>query len=167
MEPGDPARVPSSKLAWGVAALLIVLVVVGAFTWKGFFVPAADLPTLQDETEAVATAPTAAPTPTETAVPTGEVAFTATVEGVWVKFYNRTGRQLFQKQMEEGETFTIPADADGPQIWTGRPDAFTITVGGQQVAPLSTEERTIRDVPVDAESLTSRPAGPGLPTRGG
>ncbi|WP_170234934.1 helix-turn-helix domain-containing protein [Croceicoccus sediminis] len=166
MEPGDPARVPSSKLAWGVAALLIVLIVIGAFTWKGFFVPAADLPTLGDENVEVVAAPTATPTPTETAAPTGEVAFTATVEGVWVKFYNRSGRQLFQKQMAEGEKFTIPADADGPQIWTGRPDAFTITVGGQQVAPLATEQTTIRDVPVDAESLTSRPAGPGLPTRG-
>ncbi len=166
MEPGDPARVPSSKLAWGVAALLIVLLVIGAFTWKGFFVPAADLPTIKDETEAVATAPIAAPTTTQTALPTGEVVFTATVEGVWVKFYNRNGSQLFQKQMAKGETFTIPADADGPQIWTGRPDAFTISVGGQQVAPLATEQRTIRDVPVDAASLTSRPAGPGIPTRG-
>lgn len=166
MEPGDPARVPSSKLAWGVLALLIVLVAIGAFAWRGFFLPAADLPPLA--ADEVVTEPTAAPptaAPSEAAVPEGAVTFTATVEGIWVKFYNRNGRDLFQKQMAQGESFTIPEDADGPQLWTGRPDALTITIGGREVPPLATEQRTIRDVPVDAASLTARPAGPGTPAR--
>lgn len=164
LEPGDPARVPSSKLAWGVAALLLVIVVVGFFVWRGYFMPASDLPPLVDEQEQVAAAPAnAAPTPTQSAVPEGEVTFTATVDGIWVKFYDRYNRQLFQKQMALGESFTIPEDADGPQVWTGRPDALTITIGGQQVAPLATEERTIKNVPVDAASLNARDGATATP----
>ncbi|AKM11882.1 helix-turn-helix domain-containing protein [Croceicoccus naphthovorans] len=165
MEPGDPARVPSSKLAWGVAALLIAVVAIGAFAWRGFFLPAEDLPPIAAEEEPVAAAPAPTATASEAAIADGAVIFTATVDGIWVKFYDRNGRDLFQKQMAEGESFTIPQDADGPQLWTGRPDALTITIGGQAVPPLATEQRTIRDVPVDLESLRARPSGPGVPTR--
>lgn len=165
MEPGDPARVPSSRLAWGVAALMIVLVGAGFFVWRGYFAPAADLPPLAAEAEApaVAEAPAAPAVRAEPVVPRGAVTFTATVDGIWVKFYDRRGSQLFQKQMALNESYTIPQDASGPQLWTGRPDALTITIGGRAVPPLATEQRTIRDVPVDAESLTSRPPGPGVP----
>lgn len=166
MEPGDPARIPSSRLAWGVAALLLVLIVVGAFLWRGYFMPATDLPPIAGETEAVAPLPTPSATAPAPVPADGAVAFTATVEGIWVKFYDRNGRQLFQKQMAMGESFTIPEDAEGPQLWTGRPDALTITVGGRQVAPLATEQTTVRDIPVDAAALAARPPGPGLPTRG-
>jgi len=164
LEPGDPARVPSSKLAWGVFALLIAVVVIGFVVWRGYFMPASELPPLRAEEEEVAAAPVdAAPAPTQSAVPEGEVTFTATVEGIWVKFYDRNNRQLFQKQMALGESFTIPEDADGPQLWTGRPDALTVTIGGQEVAPLAAQERTIKDVPVDAASLNARDPGPGVP----
>jgi len=165
LEPGDPARIPSSRLAWGVAALLIALVVIAAVVWRDYFVPSTDLPAIQADEPAAAASPTPAATEQAAEVPSGQVAFKATVEGIWVKFYDRNGRQLFQKQMALGETFAIPADADGPQLWTGRPDALEVTIGGRKVAPLSTEERTIKDVPVDAASLTARPPGPGLPTR--
>ena len=29
-----------------------------------------------------------------------------------------------------GETYTVPEDAEGPTVWTGRPDKLAITVGG-------------------------------------
>lgn len=168
LEPGDPARIPSSKLAWGVGALLVALVIAAIFVWRGFFMPAADMPPLAEPEEvtspAVPAATASAPEPEETSVPAGEVTFTAKVDGIWVKFYDRHGRQLFQKQMALNETFTIPEDAQGPQLWTGRPDALSITIGGREVAPLATTERTIRNVPVDAASLTARVPGPGVPT---
>ena len=47
----------------------------------------------------------------------------------WVKFYDASGAELYQAQMAEGESFTIPRDAEGPQVWTGRPYALAITVG--------------------------------------
>lgn len=166
LEPGDPARIPSSALAWGVGALLLVVLVVGFFTYRGYFMPASELPPIAAEKQRAATSPAGAATRPAAALaaPQGAVTFTAMAEGIWVKFYDRGGRQLFQKQMALNESYTIPADADGPQIWTGRPDALKITIGGKDVAPLATGERTIKDVPVDAASLNARPAGPGVPT---
>ena len=77
-----------------------------------------------------------------------------------MKFYDGNGNQLMQKQMAAGETYTIPADVENPQIWTGRPHAFTITVGGKDVPKLTEEDRIMKNVPVSAEALLSRTAAP-------
>lgn len=156
-EPGDPLRVPSAKLAWFSAfAALIVVIAVVVFVSRLFFAPEAELPYLTDQqTEAPATAsvggPVAAVAPT-----TGPVVFTSLEDGIWVKFYDQAGRQLMQKQMAKGETYTVPADAAGPQLWTGRPDALTITVGGREVPRIGEREQIVRDVPVTAEALLAR-----------
>jgi hypothetical protein len=49
------------------------------------------------------------------------VVFTAQEDRIWVKFYDGTGKQLVQKLMAKGETWTVPADAVDPKLWTGRP----------------------------------------------
>ncbi|MDR7101999.1 RodZ domain-containing protein [Croceicoccus sp. BE223] len=166
LEPGDPARIPSAALAWGVAALFVIILVVGFFAFRGYFMPASELPALEQPQPTVAAAPGVAPAATPAPAPTGDVTFTATADAVWVKFYDRTGKQLFQKEMALNESFTVPAGADGPQLWTGRPDALKITIGGRQVPPLATEQRTMRDVPVDAASLTARQSTPATPVPG-
>ena len=164
LEPGDPERNPSGRLTWVVLAAVVALVVVVLVVWKGFFVPAAEMPPLEGEQPQVAaSAPVQAEAAPEDAATSDEVVFTATVDGIWVKFYDQSGSQLFQKQMALNESFTIPADAEGPQIWTGRPDALSITVGGRAVPPLAAEQTVIRDVPVDAAALRGRAPGPGLP----
>jgi cytoskeletal protein RodZ len=51
LEPGDPARVPGSKFAWGLALLAIVLAIGGYFAFRTLFSPAVVLPeTLPIET---------------------------------------------------------------------------------------------------------------------
>jgi len=50
----------------------------------------------------------------------------------------------------------VPADAVDPQLWTGRPEALAITVGGRQVPRLAEEDQVMRDVPVTAEALLAR-----------
>ena len=60
--------------------------------------------------------------------------------------------------MAKGETYTVPADAVGPQAWTGRPDALAITVGGRSVPKLGSSEVVMSDVPVDAAALLARTA---------
>ena len=53
-------------------------------------------------------------------------------------------------------------EAAGPQVWTGRPDALAITVGGQPVPKLAEAERIMKDVPVTAAALLARgQAAPG------
>ena len=88
--------------------------------------------------------------------------FTSLVDGTWVKFYDAQGTRLFEGQMARGQTFTVPADAQGPQVWTGRPNALAITIGGRPAAKLGEAEVVVRDVPVDAAALLARPA-PGAP----
>jgi hypothetical protein len=90
------------------------------------------------------------------AVSAGPVVFTALEDGIWVKFYDAEGTRLMEKQMALNESFTVPADVDGPQIWTARPEALAITVGGKQVPKLAEELQTVRDVPVSAEALLAR-----------
>ncbi len=47
--------------------------------------------------------------------------------------------------------------ARDPMILTGRPDALSVTVGGQAIPPLGSPEKTISDVPVSASALLARP----------
>jgi hypothetical protein len=84
------------------------------------------------------------------------VLFTATADGIWVKFYDANGTQLMQKQMVQGESYTVPAEANGPKIWTGRPEALAITIGGHAVPKLADVQKTMKDVPVSAAALLSR-----------
>ena len=164
LEPGDPSRVPGQSAVWiGVAGALAV--VIGAFIfWRSFWSPAAELPSLLPaETPAAKTAVAAPPTPiaaTEAVRAQGPVVFTATEDRVWVKFYDAAGEQILQKQMALGESYTVPAQAQGPQLWTGRPDALRITVGGREVPRLSDQPIAVKDVPVSAAALLGRPPAP-------
>ena len=159
-EPGDPARVPSGRLVW-FSLFAILLLGAGIFmTYRVIMAPAADMPSLLEQeqaaaeeaaaSEAAAAAAEAAPSAS------GDVVFTATADGVWVRFYDGEGRRLMETEMAEGESYTIPADAESPQLWTGRPDALAITVGGRSVPPISNMIQNVRDVPVDAASLLDR-----------
>lgn len=166
-EPGDPARVPSRGLFWVVVAAVVLLLLGGFFFMRTMFAPAGELPSLvvQEEAEQAAQqqaqqqAGAAAPRPAAT----GPVVFTALEDGIWVRFYDADGMRLMEKQMARGETYTVPAEASGPQLWTGRPDALAITVGGRQVPRLADDETVMRDVPVTAEALLARPPAPAAP----
>lgn len=157
-EPGDPARVPSRGLGWFALIALVLLLAGGFFFFRAMFSPAGELPSLIAQEEA-AEAPVqqaeASPSPAPID-PNGAVAFTALEEGVWIKFYDANGRQLMQKQMAKGETYVVPQDAKGPQVWTGRPDAFEITIGGREVPKLAEDDVVMKDVPVTAEALLAR-----------
>jgi len=157
-EPGDPARVPSRGLALFSLFALIMLLVGGTMFYRSILAPGSGPGSLlePEPRQAPANASRAAPTPAPAAA--GPVVFTALEEGVWVKFYDGAGKQLMQKQMAKGESYTVPANAEGPQLWTGRPDALAITVGGRPVPKLAEGERIMRDVPVTAAALTARVA---------
>lgn len=160
-EPGDPARVPSRGLFWLAIVGGVAVVALGYFFMRTMFTPAAELPSLVEQ-QAAEDAALAEASARESAAPAGDqapsgpVVFTAREEGIWVKFYDAAGRQLMQKQMALGESYTVPTDVAGPQLWTGRPDALAISIGGREIAPLSREQRIMRDVPIDAEALLAR-----------
>ena len=161
-EPGDPARVPSRGLALFSLFALILLIAGAVMFYSRIISPGSGPGSLLDEQRiAAANAAKVKAQPrasTPAAAATGPVVFTALEDGVWVKFYDGTGAQLMQKQMAKGETYTVPAEANGPQVWTGRPDALAITVGGKPVPKLAESEGIMKDVPVTAQALLTRGA---------
>lgn len=170
-EPGDPARVPSRGLALLSLLAVALLLVGGFFFYDRILAPGSGPGSLVEEEQlarqaAQAKAPSR-PATTAAAPAGGPVVFTALEDGIWVKFYDADGSQLMQKQMARGETYTVPADANGPQVWTGRPDALAITVGGRTVPKLAEREAIVRDVPVTAEALLARNAASPVATEAG
>lgn len=156
-EPGDPSRLPSSALAWVAGLLALVLIVGGLAYWRSGSSASDELPSLLPSE----TASPAASQPAVAAAPAGgAVVFTATAADVWVKFYDGEGVQLLQKQLALGESYTVPADSAQVLLWTARPDALAITVGGQPVPKLADEQRMMKDVPVTAAALLARGTAP-------
>ncbi len=165
-EPGDPARVPSRGLGWFALFALLLFLAGGFFFFRAMFAPAGELPSLveQEQAEQAAQAQSAAGTRPQAPPTDGAVVFTALDGPLWVKFYDASGAQLMQAEMARGDTYTVPADANGPMLWTGRPEALAITVGGRSIPKLADVQTTVRDVPVTAEALLARGTRPSAAT---
>jgi hypothetical protein len=171
--PGDPARVPGLRLA--ITAGLGALVVFGAglFFWHSAWNPAGSLPSIlpadappvavhsHAATVTSATVVAASPAPAVATVPAGgTVSLSALSAGIWVKVYEASGKKLFEGLLAQGQSFTVPADAQAPLIWTGRPDALAISVAGKPVPKLSEKQKTMKNVPISAAALLARNAPP-------
>jgi cytoskeletal protein RodZ len=162
-EPGDPAKAPPSAVVWA-SAIAVLLLAAGSYAFYArFMAPGADPAPLvaQEDSDTGADVATLSDAQTTSGASVDgtapdQVVFTALEDGIWVSFYEAGGRRLQQKLMAMGESFAVPADARDPQIWTGRPDAFAITIGGQEVEPLAEEQVTMRDVPITANALRNR-----------
>ena len=158
-EPGDPARVPGRGLAW-FALFAAVLLLGGIYAfYNSYFAPGMGPAPLSQPQEQVALdqqdGGEASQRP-EAPAASGPVVFTSEMDGTWVKFYDANGERLYEAQMAEGDSFTVPPDAEGPQVWTGRPYALAITIGGRPVPKLSEEDEVIKDAPITAEALLAR-----------
>lgn len=156
-EPADPARVPSRMLAWTAAAIVVILVA-GFAVWRTQVMTpptGAEIAAQQAAPAPVANKPVAGAHPAAPVVQT--VVFTAN-DDVWLRIYDEAGERLKDGLLKKGDSFTLPANARNPMILTGRPQALTVTVGGKAIAPLGPPDRTISDVPVNAEALLARAA---------
>jgi len=161
-EPGDPNRAPGGRLVW-FSLFAVVLLLVGIFfAARVLFTPGAELPSLtaEEDTAGQDSSATQEQGTQDAAAPvdaSGQVVFTAEGEA-WVRFYDAQDRVLTERTMAEGESYAIPADAEGPRIITGRPDLLAITIGGQSVPKLSEEIETVQNVDVSAQALLAREA---------
>ena len=86
---------------------------------------------------------------------------TALEDGVWVRLYEEGGERLLERTLKQGEAVTVPAAATDPRINTGRPDALSVTVGGQAVAKISDRPETISGVPGFRRSAAGARGGSG------
>ncbi|WP_147291750.1 helix-turn-helix domain-containing protein [Sphingorhabdus pulchriflava] len=158
-EPADPARVPPRWLAWSAAALALA-VLIAYFVWRSFAL-SSDAPS-PEATKVIAEAEigkqNAASSPasnTEAIDPKGEVVISAT-ETVWLKIYDKDNKRLYEKEMQPGERYIVPADAQNPMIVTGRPQVLNVTIGGKPVPPLGSGDKSIADLEVSAAALLAR-----------
>lgn len=161
-EPTDPSRVPSRALAWTAAAIGVALVA-AYLVWRSMTMvtPVMPPPAPKQATPA-GSAQTAPASTTAIADSTGEVVITAT-DNVWVKVYDAENKQLYENEMEAGDKFTVPAEANNPMIVTGRPNVLRVTIGGKPVPPLGEPDKTIADVGVSAKALLARDQAPSTP----
>jgi cytoskeleton protein RodZ len=172
--PGDPARVPERRLAIIAGLCAAIVIVAGAIFWHVSDSPGGPLPSiLPADAPPLAQsgaakrgdsgAPAGNPTPVSASAAGEAVTFSALAAGTWVKVYDASGKTLLEKQMAQGESFTVPANANGPLIWTARPEALSFMIGGKPVAKLSDTQKTIKGVPISAAALLGRAALPQAP----
>ncbi len=161
-EPGDPARIPSSSLAWmagGGAILLFALLFV---FWRSFLSPVGSMPDLVDDKPGVASAPSRPAankaSPAASVAPTGVVRLTALEQGVWIKVSDAAGDQLFQRELALNESYTVPAQARGALLTTARPDVLRVSIGTRVLGPLRPGQEILRDLSLEPASLQARPA---------
>lgn len=162
-EPGDPARVPPMRLAWLAGGGAVVVIALLLVFWSSFLSPEGKLPDLlAPASVAVAPAPGTQAAPASAPVtpappPQGApVVLTATADHVWIKVTDASGAQLLQKELAKGESWTVPGEAQGPQLRTGRPDALQITVGGKPVPALSDKAVTMGGISLVSADMQAR-----------
>lgn len=181
LEPLDERRVPARSLVIASVAV-IALIIAGLSAWgAGAFdpkpstapevvvavtetpaeAPAGDVGIAPAVAVAVPGAPLAAVAPGVPAPITGAagpVVLTAT-EDVWVKIYDKATRTSAKIGiLKTGESFAVPADPPGLQLWTGKAGALKVTVGGKLLPPLGGPVETVRDVSLAGADLLARAA---------
>lgn len=163
-DPEDPVREPPSALAWG-GAIVAILLLAAVGLWYGTDLFRGGLTPAPEPTPTALATPEAAPSAAATPVSGGQVTLIAT-QPVWLRIYDATGTRLYEKEMAAGERYDVPADANGPMINLGRPEAVQVTIDGVTVEPLGRPGVAIKDVPISADALRARgqPAATASPT---
>lgn len=160
-EPGDPARVPSSSLAWMAAGGAILLFALIFVFWRSFLDPAGSMPELVDDKPRATSAESGtAPRRTATVAPVPAAAairLTALEQDVWVKISNAAGEQLFQKELALNESYTLPSGTSGAVLSTARPDALRVSIGARTLERLRATPEILRDISLAPASLLAPP----------
>jgi cytoskeleton protein RodZ len=163
-DPEDPVREPPGALAWG-GAIVAILLLAAVGIWYGTDLFRGGMTPAPEPSPTALATPDAAPSAAATPVTGGQVTLIAT-QPVWLRIYDATGTRLYEKEMAAGERYDVPADANGPMINLGRPEAVQVTIDGATVEPLGRAGVAIKDVPISADALRARgqPAATASPT---
>lgn len=158
-EPADPARVPPRMLAW-TAAIIALLILGGYAIWRATTRgEAAEPPAPAVAASAPVRPAHAGPAPTVAPTPTGGPVVLTATDAVWIKVTDASGKAIIQKQLNAGETYQVPADAQEPKLTFSRPEALTVTVGGIAVPPLGPPAKLVKNALLTPEGLRARAAG--------
>jgi cytoskeleton protein RodZ len=153
-DPEDPVREPPSGLAWA-GAIVAVLLLAAVGLWYGTDLFRTGMSAAPEPTPTALATPEAAPTEAAPPATGGQVTLIAQ-QPVWLRIYDATGTRLYEKEMAVGERYDVPADANGPMINVGRPEALQVTIDGVAVDPLGRPGIAIKDVAISADALRAR-----------
>jgi len=154
-EAADPARTMPKGLVFGALGLLVLVVL--ALMWVNNRSLEADPAAEVANTEAPAETPLATPQPAPQVAAAGPVVLTAT-DAVWLEVKDGS-TVLKQGMMERGQSYEIPATAASPVLTTGKPEALSISVGGQQAPAVGQPGRTVSGVSLKAADLMRTASG--------
>jgi cytoskeleton protein RodZ len=137
-EPADPARTMPKGLVIGAIIAVIILVALMSFLNRRSLdqtdEPAANAAAAVGVP--ASPAPQAPPPAANLVEPRGQVVLTATAPA-WIQVSDE-GRNIFQAELQPGQSFTVPTNATAPRLKAGKPEALKVTVGGApapQVGP--------------------------------
>jgi cytoskeletal protein RodZ len=161
LEPADPARTMPKWLV--ISAILGVLLLVVLMSWLS-------RRSLQPDDQPVASAPAPQrvnrPAPPAAAAPTaqGPVVLTA-VAPAWIQITDG-GKSLFQGELQQGQSFTVPQTATAPLLKAGKPEALKVTVGSAVAPPVGPAGKVASKVSLKGEDLMRGPAATTPPAAG-
>ena len=72
----------------------------------------------------------------------------------WVRVYQDNGTVLFERILEQGETYAPPAGVTAPLIWAGNSGSVYVRVGETLRGPLGHGTRAAKDILLEPASLT-------------
>ncbi len=77
------------------------------------------------------------------------------LKAAWVRVYFEDGSVLFEKILDAGESYRLPADVENPLLRAGNAGAVFVKVGSVAHGPVGNPGGVVRGVPLDRENVTS------------
>ncbi|HEY8591929.1 MAG TPA: RodZ domain-containing protein [Sphingomicrobium sp.] len=157
IEPADPARTMPKWLV--ISAIVGVILLVLLMSWLSRrSLEQGDAPA----STAVASSPApAAQTPSPAAqqpAAQGPVVLTA-VQPAWIQVTDQ-GKSLFQGELQQGQSFTVPQTATAPLLKAGKPEALKVTVGTATAPAVGPAGKVASKVSLKADDLMRGGAQP-------
>lgn len=74
----------------------------------------------------------------------------------WIRVYQENGTVLFERILEQGETYTAPAGVTAPLIWAGNSGSVYVRIGDTLRGPLGHGTRAAKDILLEPAALGAR-----------
>ncbi|MCF6443655.1 helix-turn-helix domain-containing protein [Nereida sp. MMG025] len=94
-------------------------------------------------------------TPEQITLGAGEVALFA-VRPAWVRVRDGDGKVIFEKILEKGEEYRVPAEIAGTNLRAGNSGSLYFRVGDQVIGPVGPGTSTARNVSLAVEDLSAK-----------
>jgi hypothetical protein len=76
------------------------------------------------------------------------------MKAAWVRVYFEDGSVLFEKILDAGESYRLPADVENPLLRAGNAGAVFVKIGAVAHGPVGNAGGVVRGVPLSRENVT-------------